>query len=193
MTAHLTPDEKLTLLKLARETIELAVRKKSPPPLDFKALSPHLREPGMCFVTLTLRGTLRGCVGGIEVRQPLAADVREHALAAAFHDYRFPPLQPEELRGLEIEISVLATPHSLDYTDADDLVRKLRPGVDGVIISDGLRRATFLPQVWEKAPDPAFFLDMLCEKMGAPAGLWRVAKLQVKTYEVEEFREGEIH
>lgn len=192
MTTPLTPDEKTTLLKLAREAIEHAVRGQRLPSLDLPSLTPRLREDGMCFVTLTLHGQLRGCVGAIEARQPLAEDVREHALAAAFSDFRFLPLQTDELEGLEVEISVLAPPQPLDYHGPADLLRKLRPGVDGVILTDGLRRATFLPQVWEKAPDAELFLDMLCEKMGARPGLWRRRQLLVNTYEVEEFKEERI-
>jgi hypothetical protein len=77
----------------------------------------------------------------------------------------------------------------LEYQNFDDLITKLRPGIDGVVIRDGLRRATFLPQVWEKIPDPQDFLDHLCLKMGAPARMWQMKKLNISLYQVEEFSE----
>jgi len=115
--------------------------------------------------------------------------VREHAIAAALQDYRFPPVQPEELGSIEIEVSRLTRPQPLPYDGPADLIAKLRPGVDGVILQDGFRRATFLPQVWEKIPAPEQFLSELCLKMGAPADLWRRKPLEVSTYQVEEFHE----
>ena len=124
-----------------------------------------------------------------EAYQPLADDVREHAMAAALQDPRFPPVQPGELNGIRIEVSRLTEPVELEYSTAEELLVKLRPHVDGVILRDGFRRATFLPQVWEKIPDPADFLDNLCYKMGAEAGVWRRKHLTIQIYQVEEFHE----
>jgi AmmeMemoRadiSam system protein A len=114
-------------------------------------------------------------------------------VAAALQDYRFPPVPLEELPEIEIEISRLTTPQPLEYADATDLVSALRPGVDGVTLRDGWRRATFLPQVWEKLPDPEMFLSHLCDKMGAAPDLWRRKKLDVSIYQVEEFHEAGKH
>lgn len=189
MKNPLTPDERQILLRLAREAIEAAVRGQKLPPLDLDSLPAALKENGASFVTLTHNGELRGCVGALEPYQPLAEDVREHAIAAALEDYRFFPLQPEELPGIEIEISRLSLPEDLDYETPAHLLKRLRPGIDGVTLFDGWRKATFLPQVWEKLPDPADFLDHLCDKMGAPPNLWRRKKLRVQTYQVEEFHE----
>ena len=169
--------------------MERGVRGEKLSPLDIAALSPHLREPGSSFITLTVRGQLRGCIGGLEARQPLAEDVREHAVAAALDDPRFPAVTEGELNGIEIEVSRLTRPLPLEYKDAQDLLSKLRPHVDGVVLQDGYRRATFLPQVWEKISDPAEFLNNLCYKMGVNASLWRSKHLEVLTYQVEEFRE----
>ncbi len=186
---HLTDDERNFLLKLARQSIENAVRHQPLPPLDAAQLTPVLSAPGASFVTLTLRGMLRGCIGALEPYQGLAEDVREHAVAAALDDYRFSPVTPQELAGLAIEISRLTQPAPLVYNLPSELLERLRPGVDGVILRDGLRRATFLPQVWEKLPDPAEFLAHLCQKMGARSDLWRHKKLDVMIYQVEEFCE----
>jgi len=190
MNGKLTLEEKQTLLHIARHSLELAVRGEKLPPLDGTTLTPCLRESGASFVTLTVGGDLRGCIGALEPYQPLAMDVREHAIAAALEDPRFPPVQPKELGQIEIEVSRLTIPQRLEYKDVDDLLAKLNPDVDGVILRDGWRRATFLPQVWEKIPDKAEFLDELCAKMGAAPNLWRHKHLEVWIYQVEEFREG---
>ena len=189
MSNPLTPDEKQTLLRLARQALELGVRGEKLPPLDLESLTPRLRADGASFVTLTERGDLRGCIGALEAYQPLAEDVREHAVAAALNDYRFPPVQSGELNGIRLEVSRLTAPVRLEYNDAADLLAKLRPGLDGVILRDGSRRATFLPQVWEKLPEADDFLDNLCHKMGAASDLWRRKHLDVLVYQVEEFHE----
>jgi uncharacterized protein len=193
MQEKLTLEEQKNLLRLARDAIERGVRGEELPPLDISALSLALREEGTSFVTLTSHGQLRGCVGALEAYQPLAEDVREHAVAAALKDPRFPPVQEEELRGIEIEVSRLTRPIPLEYKDAQDLLSKLRPHIDGVILrDDSYHRATFLPQVWEKIPDSAEFLSNLCYKMGVEPELWRRKHFEVQTYQVEEFHEGAI-
>ncbi|KAF0107715.1 MAG: hypothetical protein FD146_1346 [Anaerolineaceae bacterium] len=189
MADRLTPAEKRTLLDLARTALEAAVRGQPLPPLDPAALTPRLRAEGASFITLTVHGDLRGCIGALEPYQPLADDVREHAAAAALEDYRFPPVRPDELAEIAIEVSRLTVPAPLDYAGPDDLLTKLRPGVDGVILRDGPRRATFLPQVWEKIPGKAEFLANLCQKMGAAPDTWRSKHLEALVYQVEEFHE----
>lgn len=185
----LTQEEKNYLLKLARMAIETVVRQRRLPPLNLDQVPPRLRQPGAAFVTLTEEGELRGCIGGLEATQSLAEDVWGHAAAAAVEDFRFPPVRQDELDRLEIEISRLTEPQPLIYDGPLDLIQKLRPGVDGVVLRDGIRRATFLPQVWEKLPDPVEFLDQLCMKMGVPRSTWRTRKLEVLTYQVEQFQE----
>ncbi len=187
----LSPEDRRYLLRLARETIGRALEGKSPPPVDLNAVSEDLRRPGASFVTLTIDGQLRGCIGSIEPRRPLVLDVQENALAAAFRDPRFWPLTPEEFDRVRIEVSVLTPPQPLPYRDGADLIAKLRPGVDGVIIERGWQRATFLPQVWEKLPDPREFLAHLCLKAGLPPDDYRRPGLKVFTYQVEKFEEGE--
>jgi len=186
---HLTQQEKQGLLRVARLALENGVRGESMPPLDLNKFTPRLQADGTSFVTLTINGMLRGCIGSLEPNQSLAEDVREHAIAAALNDYRFPPVRISELSQIEIEVSRLTTPVSLEYDSPEDLLSRLRPGVNGVVIRDGMRRATFLPQVWEKLPDPAEFLDHLCAKMGTTPGLWRQKHIDVLIYQVEEFHE----
>lgn len=190
MEDKLTPEEQKTLIRLAREAVECGVKGQKLLPLDQSSLSFHLREQGASFITLTVHGQLRGCIGALEPYQPLAEDVREHALAAALQDPRFPPVQPDELNGIKIEVSRLTRPIPLEYEDAEDLLSKLHPNVDGVILRDAAgRRATFLPQVWEQIRNPAEFLDNLCYKMGVSHNSWRSTHFDVLVYQVEEFHE----
>ena len=190
MPETLTDLEQKTLLDLARQSIRLAAQGKPLPRIHPEDYPESLREQGASFVTLMEGGELRGCVGALEAYQSLVEDVRENAVAAALNDYRFSPVQPEEVDFLHIEISRLTPLVPLDYSDCEDLLRKLRPGVDGVMIRSGAyARATFLPQVWEKLPDPNQFMNHLCLKMGAPEGLWRRQHLDIYVYQVEEFQD----
>lgn len=186
----LSLDEKQTLLRFAREALECATQGRRLPPVDQTTLTPTLVATGASFVTLTKHGQLRGCIGALEATMPLFEDVRQHAIAAALQDFRFPPVRDIELTDICVEISRLTPPLPLEYASPADLPSRLRPGVDGVILSDGKwRRATFLPQVWEKIPDPVDFLNHLCEKMGLPFESWRERHFEVKVYQVEEFHE----
>jgi hypothetical protein len=190
-TDLLSDQERITLLKLARQSLELAVNGKPLPVIEVNEYSSRLRENGASFVTLTIKGNLRGCIGALEPYQPLVQDVCEHAVAAALQDYRFPPVQSDEAPLLEIEISRLTVPVELVYTSPSDLIFRLHPDVDGVILRDGHLRATFLPQVWEKLPTAEEFLTNLCHKMGASGDLWARKKIKVFTYQVEEFHESQ--
>jgi len=189
MDNQLTSEERAILLKLARQAMESAVHGTKLEPLDLKCLPESLRIHGATFVTLTKEGELRGCIGALEPQKALAEDVREHAIAAAQQDFRFPPVQSVELPMINIEISRLTAPQDLDYVSPQDLLTRLRPHVDGVIIWDSYNRATFLPQVWDKIPDAETFLSHLCLKMGASPDLWRRKTLRVQVYQVEEFHE----
>lgn len=189
MVEQLTPSERSFLLATARRAIENGVLGKTLEKIRLDNLSNNLREPGASFVTLTKHGDLRGCVGALEAYQPLVEDVREHAVAAALQDYRFSPVSPEEIPELIIEISRLTSPELLEYDESEELLARLRPNIDGVILREGMRRATFLPQVWQKLPEPAQFLGHLCLKMGVNENYWRHHKLNIFIYQVEEFHE----
>lgn len=185
----LSEEEKRLLLLLAREALQCWVREGELPPLDLSSMPARLRERGASFVTLTIGNELRGCIGTLEAYQPLAEDVRQRVVAAASEDPRFPPVQISELDGIRIEVSRLTEPVDLQYSSPEELLLKLRPHVDGVILRDGFRRATFLPQVWAKVADTAEFLNNLCYKMGAAPELWRQRPLTIQIYQVEEFHE----
>lgn len=187
--SNLSPDERTLLLKLARQSIEAAATGQSLPQVTLDGFPLSLRQPAACFVTLYIGGDLRGCTGTLVARAPLAEEVIQTAAQTALYDPRFASVTPDELPSIDIEISVLTAPQKLDVPSADDLPRLIRPGIDGVTLSKGLHRATFLPQVWDKIPDPIEFLNMLCQKMGLSPQAWRAPGMQVEVYQVEEFAE----
>lgn len=189
MDKKLTEEQRTILLGVARQALQAAAAGGPLPPIDLDRLPPVLRADGAAFVTLTRGDLLRGCIGALEASQPLAIDVRDHAVAAATQDYRFPPVRLDELPSLQIEISRLTPMKQLEYDSPQDLLEKVRPGIDGVVIRDGMRRATFLPQVWEKVVSKEEFFSHLCIKMGAPPDCWQGNRLEVFTYQVEEFKE----
>ncbi len=137
------------------------------------------------FVTLSEGGSgvLRGCTGTLTARLPLWEEVLLSTVQTALGDPRFQPVRPPEVPGLRIELSILTPAQALDYDGPADLIARLRPGMDGVIAAFGPRRATFLPQVWERYPQPADFLSALCHKMGAPPDAWQHAPLSIETYQ----------
>lgn len=191
MGKKFSEEQGLALVRLARKTIENALGIKDEGgdlpgnPLD----QDSLREKRGVFVTLTRRGQLRGCIGFLEPRESVVDAVRHNAINAAFNDPRFPPVNDLEMGDIDIEISILTEPEILEYDDSTDLLRKLRPGIDGVIIRSGLHSATFLPQVWEQLPIREEFLSHLCLKAGLPASEWEEGMLDVLTYQVEYFEE----
>lgn len=134
--------------------------------VDTAAFPKPLTDPGASFVTLRHGGQLRGCIGSARAVRPLAEDIADNAFAAAFEDHRFPGLGLCDLGGLHISVSLLSEPRPITFAGEDDLLRRLRPGSDGLIIAAGSRRALFLPQVWSAIPDARNFLDQLKRKAG---------------------------
>jgi len=152
----------------------------------------RLSEPGAAFVTLKRQGRLRGCIGSLEATRPLREDLTRNAVAAALHDPRFLPLMVSELDEVSIEVSLLSRPQSLDVHSESETIIALRPGLDGVILSLGMQRATFLPQVWEELRDPREFLAQLRHKAGLATDCWDPA-IEVSVYTVEHFSEVDGH
>lgn len=147
-----------------------------------------LERPGATFVTLTQQGRLRGCIGSLEAHRPLALDVRENALAAAFRDPRFAPLAAGEFEITRVEVSLLTAPEPLAFRDEADFMAQLRPGVDGIVFQYGRHRSTFLPQVWESLPDPQQFMQQLKRKAGLPPNFWHES-VTIARYEVTKWKE----
>jgi AmmeMemoRadiSam system protein A len=187
-TDKLTGEEGKRLLSVARETIEQRFFDQSGQPSEADLSAKFLKQRGT-FVTLTTGGRLRGCIGHIIPQESLIEGVRVNAINAAFKDPRFPPLTKEEWQRVKIEVSILTEPRPLSYSDADDLLNKLRPDVDGLIIKKGYHQATFLPQVWEQLPKKEEFLAHLCLKAGLGADAWKKGDLEVSVYQVQAFEE----
>jgi AmmeMemoRadiSam system protein A len=182
--------ERRRLLGLARASVQSATEHRTLAP-DPAALSPCLLAPRACFVTLTADNDLRGCIGQLFARQPLFQAVIDNAQRAALLDPRFPPIRADEVDSLNIEISVLSEPNRLDYTGPEDLLARLLPGQDGVLLEIGAHSATYLPQVWEKLRDPAAFLRSLASKAGCQPDAWRLPSARVFTYQAEHFSEAD--
>lgn len=189
----LSNKDRQTLLKVAKQAIEYGLqtggrKRLSVNPNDFDA---PLQQNRATFVTLEIQGELRGCIGTLEAHQPLVCDVAHNAHAAAFSDPRFYPLSEQEYAGLDIHISILSPAEPVQFSSENDLLAQLRPGVDGLILQDGLNKGTFLPSVWESLPDTKQFLMHLKRKAGLPIDYWSDS-LQVNRYTTESFGEEDV-
>ncbi len=183
---ELSPEERATLLEVARSSIVAGLEHDRRYAPEASAYRPRLQEHKGCFVTLHLNGELRGCVGTLRARGPLVVEVSQAAHSAAFHDPRFPPLEERELAKLDIHISVLSALEPMQFDSEPNLLAQLRPGVDGLVLSDGGRLGTFLPAVWEKFPEPAVFFAHLRTKAGLAPDYWSDT-IKVERYSTESF------
>jgi len=190
---HYATSERKYLLGLARRTLSCVTTNPALSGFEVNArdLPPKLAGTKACFVTLRENGELRGCIGHILPQEPLYQAVVDNARNAATRDSRFPPVQPGEAEKIKIEISVLTEPQPLNFNSPEDLLNKLKPNEDGVLLQIGSRGATFLPQVWEQLPDKAEFLNHLAQKAGCAPNDWRGRNVNVSTYHVEAFEESE--
>ena len=173
------------LLKLARETIKAKLEGEELI-VDDKIKKKYSKKQA-CFVTLTIGGELRGCIGSLVARQKLYLDVIENAKNAAFRDPRFNSVEKEELKKIKIEISIISVPKDINYKNSEDLKKKING--KGVIISNGFNQATYLPQVWEELHNFEEFISSLCRKAGLASDFWKSGKLKVQIYEVEKVEE----
>ncbi|MDD5051147.1 MAG: AmmeMemoRadiSam system protein A [Sulfuricurvum sp.] len=175
-------------LMIARDVIKSNFDKSCIDKKNLLLHHPELQENKATFVTLTINGHLRGCIGSIIAHQSFIDDLISNAQSAAFHDPRFPPLCEEELASIKIEVSILTHPKSVIYDNRDDLSQLIRPKIDGIIIRLGNRQATFLPQVWEELSD----FDLFFSNLGQKAGIGTNPLLyhpEIYTYQVEKFKE----
>ena len=177
------------LLRLARASIEHGLVFERPLPVDYAELPAALADTAATFTTLRFRGQLRGCCGTLEAVRPLAGDVAHSAFRAAFRDVRFEPLGKHELEAVRLEVSVLSPLEPVPFSGEADLLRRLTPGVDGLVIIAEGRRATFLPKVWEMLPDPRQFLRALKSKCGLPEKYWS-ERLEFQRYRTTSYTES---
>ena len=181
----ITEKQGLLLVKLARRTIE--DKFKSAESCGVKCLEGELSDDAFSqkrgvFVTLHKAGQLRGCIGSLSAHRSLSEDVAENAFAAAFRDHRFSAVNEAEIDDIEMSISVLTAPEMIVFTSESDLISQLRPGLDGLILTEGGNRGTFLPSVWENYPQADSFLAHLKMKAGLPTDYWS-GTIKVERYE----------
>lgn len=160
------------LLELARQSIRHGLANGRPVPVELDTLPAELTVKRATFVTLEKKGELRGCIGCLEPVRPLALDIAVNACAAALRDSRFPPVTPDEVDELDIHLSLLTPAEAITFSSETDLIPQLRPGIDGLILEEGMLRGTFLPAVWDSLPDPKAFFQHLKIKAGLPATYW---------------------
>ncbi len=176
------------MLALARASIACGLQHDHPLAVTVTDYEAPLQSVRCCFVTLHKQGELRGCIGALGASRPLVTDIAEHAYGAAFQDPRFPPLQKEELALLTISISILSPRQELLFSSEAELLAQLTPFRDGIVLEDGNRRATFLPEVWQQLPDKQDFWQQLKRKAGLSPDHWSQA-LRAFRYSTEAFSE----
>ena len=188
--ARLPDADRQRVLEAARFGVRFGLEHGRPPRLELGAgLSPTLTARRASFVTLSLDGRLRCCIGSVIAHRALLVDVVDNAWNAAFGDRRFAPLTAEEAGRLKVSVSILSTPVPLDVADEADLLARLRPDVDGLILQDGDRRGIFLPSVWSGLPKAEAFVAQLKRKAGLPVDHWSDA-VRVSRYTTESFGAG---
>ncbi len=183
---RLSPAAQQRLLDIAEASLRHGVRTGRPLEMQLEDFPPELRQPRASFVTLHKEGQLRGCIGTVDPCRPLAADVAANAYHAAFDDPRFSPLEPQELPGLDIDISVLSELEPAEFSSEAELLEQMRPGIDGLVIEHGVHRGLFLPAVWKELPDRRQFLAHLKMKAGLPPSFWS-DQLRVHRFTTQSF------
>lgn len=189
MQEYYSQAEKKLLLKIARDVVTARLSGKAFS-FDKLKISKKLKEKRAVFVTLTINGELRGCIGSLSPEEELFNAVVHNSSNAAFHDPRFSPLTKDELDNIKIEISVLTPMKRFDYKNVNNIIEFLNKNKPGVYIKKGYYSATYLPQVWEHFEKVEDFLSSLCEKAGLDSDAWKSGSLEVFSYNVEAFSES---
>ena len=184
-----SPEAREQLLWIARAAIEHGMVTRCLLALDEERVQGRLAEVRASFVSLIFDGNLRGCTGSLDAHYPLAEDVARNALRTAFDDSRFAPITSRETAGLVIEIAVLSPLERIDFSGERDLLGKIRPCVDGLVLEVDGQRTTYLPKVWEQLSEPDQFVAQLKAKAGLPGGRWR-SGIHAYRYEVESFSDA---
>lgn len=184
----LSSEEHSGLLKAARQVLGSYLSKGRMPEIRLSSFAPGLQGHAAAFVTLQKAGRLRGCIGSLVAHQPLIMDVAENVVKAAVKDPRFKPLQPEELGEITLKVAVLSPARAMRFEDQADLESQLKPGRDGLILSDQGKRGTFLPMVWDSLDSPRSFVEGLKVKAGLPKDYWSDS-LTIHRFSAESFAE----
>ena len=173
---------KQILLQIACDSLKHGVEQGGALNVNSSNYAEELTIPAATFVTLHKNRQLRGCIGSLLAHQPLIKDIAENSYSAGFRDPRFPNLTADELQQLEVHISILTPPEPVSFNSKEDLLKQIRPDIDGLILSDGFNRGTFLPSVWEQLPDKEEFLQNLLMKAGLPHNYWSDS-IKIERYE----------
>ena len=186
----LSPNDKKYLLQLARRTLQKYYQQEDILHLNTESLPQSLKQKRGVFVTLTMNGHLRGCIGNILPQKPIYQAVMDNALASAIYDPRFPAVTKTEFPKLKIEISILSPLKKLPrFKTKQQLLNYLEANKPGLLIKKDNKEATFLPQVWEELPNPEDFLRALCQKAGLDSNEWQKLDLEIWEYQVDSFKE----
>ena len=188
MLLELKKEQGRVLIELARQAIE-KIWNGSFPVKEHK--EPWLQKDGAVFVTLMMDGELRGCVGSTEAYRPLKEDIETNAVAAAFNDSRFSPLEKDDWPRVNVEVSYLSKTEKMKFGSEEEAVSQLRPNLDGLIFQCGSRKSTFLPQVWGKLPKPITFFRELKQKAGFRPDFWS-EEISLYRYSVQKWCETEF-
>lgn len=179
------------LLSIARSSIAETLGQIHETAEDTAEDTAWLQQKAACFVTLIQQGQLRGCIGTLEAHRPLLQDVKSNANAAAFHDTRFSPLTSAELNTTEIEISLLSSMQALNFSNEQEALKQLQPGIDGLVFEFGRYRSTFLPQVWQQLPTTTEFMAHLKQKAGLSPDFW-ADEVKLQRYTVDKWKEQDF-
>ncbi len=170
--SNVSPDHERTLLETARDSIRAGLTDQQPLDVAHEQYPSELQQERATFVTLFIRGELRGCMGSLTAEEPLICNVARNAFSAAFRDPRFSALKEAELAELEIHVSILSPREPIQFESENELLARMRPGIDGLILYDGQRRGTLLPSVWEHVSTRLEFLRHLKQKANLPVDYW---------------------
>lgn len=178
--------EQQILQTIARQSIQTGLTEQHPSVITPTDYSEHLQQQRATFVTLNINKQLRGCIGTLSPFRTLVDDIAHNAYAAAFSDPRFPALSQAEFAQLDYHLSILSDTSPIEFNSEVDLLAQIRPGIDGLVLSDNYQQGTFLPSVWEQLPTAKEFLQHLKRKAGLPADYWSDS-IKVARYTVESF------
>jgi AmmeMemoRadiSam system protein A len=168
----LADDEKTQLLTLARSSIVCHLISGKELIVNTDDFPPSFQQDAACCVTLTLKNKLRGSIGTSYAQRPLVLDIIHNAYSAAFDDPRYNPVKKEDIHDIKIDISVLTTPTPISFLNEEDLLDKLQGTTDGIILQEGVHKATFLPSAWKAFSNPSEFIAALKVQAGLNAGYW---------------------
>ena len=173
------------MLKLARESIQSYFSKKQPNIGEYRG---KFEARSGAFVTLTIDGELRGCIGYPLPIYPLWQAVSRAAVAAAVEDPRFPPLTESELEKISIEVSVLSVPELVQIKEPSEYLTNIEIGKDGLVIESGYHSGLLLPQVASEYNwGVEEFLENLCQKAGLQANAWRAHEVKIYKFQAQIF------